>query len=448
MILVNDSNLKSEILRSIRDEKKADYIYMYPPRQTYRPINFDDIEFHLENSLSKFDEVELYIHFPFCNQICSFCNLFAVVEKDKSLLDEYIKCITKEIDLYSEKLIGKKINTLYLGGGTPSLFAVHHFEKLFEHLEKKLKVNVKDIAEVSMEVSPDTVDLVKFQKLIEIGLTRVNLGVQSLNDIEVDKIGRKYSVLEIIEAIKTLKETGLDNLSVDLIYGLPNQLFRDWTNSLESAIKLNPDTICLYPFTIRKFTGFAKTNSNENDERYSKFDYGRQKLEASGYTTETHVRWVKQNSKGGYIQKKNHWALKNVLGLGAGARSYLWEVDKRNGYSVRHRKHILENYINSVNSQSNPTNSGIIMTEDERKRKAVILNLIDLNKQWYNNLFNSDILLDFKKELSFLLEENLLINSDTRLSLTPKGLRHRDTIVQLFFSDRVRKLVSGFDYNE
>jgi len=181
--------------------------------------------------------------------------------------------------------------------------------------------------------------------------------------------------------------------------------------------------------------------------QYRKYDFAQAFLHTAGYEQQTHVRWALPG-RGGYLQKEYHWAGEPVLGFGAGARSYLWNIDVRNGYSLRRRRTALEDYIARVEAERTVYTDGFVMDDDERKRKAVILGLNHLDRLHFRATFGMDPVEEFSDEFAVLSELNLVEESDRWLSLTDIGIRHRDVVVQSFVSKRVRRLVQEFDYAE
>jgi oxygen-independent coproporphyrinogen-3 oxidase len=424
-----------------------DYVYMYPPRQAYHNINREDIDGLIQQSIAKFQEINLYFHIPFCRQLCSFCNLYTIRSTDVDQYKLYVELLKKEFSKYSQIISGKKINTLYLGGGTPSLLSPANIKDLFDFIEKNTTINISKIAEVAIEVSPETVDLNRFSELRHFGINRVNLGFQTLINSELRDIGRSYDANIPFQALSIIHRIGFDNVCIDLIYGLPRQTFDDWKYSVEKVLTFNPETICVYPLTLRPATIFNARGYVETvgPDQFRKYDYAEAKLISAGYKQETHIRYTKK-SDGGYKQKANHWALQNILGVGAGARSYLWFCDIRNGYGAKNRNQIYKNYVENVLNSRQTVTDGFIMTEEERIRKAIILNLILLDRRWFKELFRTDVLEIFPEEFSFLKELKLLKIENNFLLLTKKGIRHRDAIVQLFFSEVVRDQIKCYRY--
>ncbi len=438
---------KEALARAIADEPPADYIYMYPPRQCYYPLAGPSHTDLIADSLIRDETVNLYFHFPFCRQICSFCNLFAIAMQSTDATDAYVDALALEVDHYSRYLVGKKVDTLYLGGGTPSLMSPSLFKRLFRHLHHRIGCDIHTIPEVALEVAPDTVEQCTFEDFRNIGVNRVNLGVQSMSSAELGGIGRRHGRERPIQAIETLKKIGFSNICVDLIYGLQGQTTEAWTSSVQTVAQFQPDTICCYPLTLRPKTGYAVRGYQNlsGPRQYEKYQVARDTLIARGYRAETHVRYV-LNEHGGYRQKANHWSLQNLVGFGAGARSYLWHADHRNGYSAQHRRAVFKEYLANIAARGHGLIDGFVMDEDERRRKAVILGLISLDRRWFRGVFGKDACFFFPTEMQILVDLGLLQVTQESYALTETGLRYRDLVVQLFFSDRVRRRLSQFEY--
>lgn len=429
----------------------ADYVYMYPPRQAYRPIDpsiANDLHETIASSLQRFDNLNLYVHVPFCRQICRFCNLYAVGAEHQDV-DGYIKAVNVEARRYAELTDRKAISTLYIGGGTPSLLTAKQLELLVTRLLMLFSNHPTELpAETALEVDPATVDAAKLRDIRAAGINRINLGYQSMLQDEVTNIGRRRSESSGLGLLQQALRTGFQNVCVDLIYGLQGQTDENWRTSVTQVASIQPQTICAYPLTLRPFTGYRRRGYADLDGAvlYRRYDIANQVLHASGYRQETHVRWVRDG--GGYQQKANHWGMQNILGFGAGARSYLWNVDLRNGYSVRARASTLHNYLTSVDEGRYPITDGYIMSQEERIRKAAILNLISIDRQWFIELLNADPFEFFWHEFQAIQDLGYCEQNTDQFRLTEGGIKYRDLLVQSLFSEAVQARVNDFDYDE
>jgi oxygen-independent coproporphyrinogen-3 oxidase len=442
-----DSPARDDLSRAVASHTEADYVYMYPPRQAYRPVDGAVLEKRIDSSLRQARSLDLYLHFPFCRQICSFCNLYAVVSTNPDVFSDYVDVLLQECRAYAPLLHGKTVDTLYLGGGTPSQIEPPLFERLFEKLQSEYGFSVAEVEEVALEVAPDTVTDGRMKGYVDAGINRVNLGVQSAADAELHGIGRRHGAELSLGAVETALAAGFRNVCVDLIYGLEGQNFDSWRRSVDAVVGLDPPTVCAYPLTLRPWTGFSARGYNAIDrpEQLAKYEYVDSALQAAGYRQETHVRWAK-GPHGGYLQKENHWTMGSMVGLGAGARSYLWEVDYRNGYSARHRVRVLREWRRDVLARGHGRIDGFLMSEDERRRKAIVLGLHHLDLAGFEQVFGQSPLSLFSREFDQLVEGGFGVLEGSRFRLTSEGMAHRDILVQPFISERVRRLCEDLDY--
>jgi oxygen-independent coproporphyrinogen-3 oxidase len=437
MRVISGKNKIQAVDLFIKNRECFDYIYMYPPRQSYYEIDNNNFSDLIEKSIIN-DVSDIYIHFPFCKQICSFCNLYVTNgNNNDKITGRYLSALLKEISKYSKILQSASLETLYFGGGTPSLLNIELFEKLFSYINNKLDINTDRIKEISIEVSPETVTFEKMLQLKSLGVNRINLGFQSTNNEQLFSINRSYNNNTLYNSYYISRESGIENICIDLIYGLENQTLDSWINDLKSVVALNPETICIYPLTLRPRApyfsqGFKVLNSID---RYKKYNIAVNILLKNNYHLESHVRFTKLKSSG-YLQKENHWNSNNILGFGAGSRSYLHNIDFTNGYSLTKRNYVLNKYINGVCREKN---IGYEMNDNERMRKEFILGL---NGIGYDNK-NMDI---FSNEIDYLINRKFIFTKDSNIYYTNKGHKYRDIIVQLFFIEKVIYNITNFEY--
>lgn len=428
---------------------KGDYIYMYPPRQAYLPTDGAALAARIRSSLQGSDVLNLYLHFPFCRQICSFCNLYTNGSVRDVEVSRYLAALETEIAYWRRQVDKPEIRTIYFGGGTPSLLPAEALGRILEALAREFGCTLSEVPEVALEVSPETVTADGYLALRAAGFNRVNLGVQTLSDDELLRFGRAYGGAVASRSVANALAAGFDNVCVDLIYGLAGQSDASWLASLEAVIEMRPQTICTYALTTRPQTGYAAKGYDKVDPGllYRRYDIARALLRKQGYTAENHVRYI-ATPAGGYRQKANHWAGENVLGMGAGARSYLRDCDFQNGYSLHRRRKILAGYIESVENGESPISAGYVMDADERRRKRVLLGLFALDRARYREEFGSDPRDDFAAEFGRLEQDRLVEIDDNVIRLTERGARFRDNIVQLFFSDSVETRSRGYAYQQ
>ncbi len=435
---------------AIDTQARCDYVYAYPPRQAYRPFGaVVDPAALVRESLDRVDVVNLYVHVPFCRQICAYCNLYAVASRRDDLHRRYIDAVTREVDEAAGHLSGKQVHTLYVGGGTPSLLDPSLLADLLDRMTKRLRFSLRAVPEIAIEVAPDNATSEQLAGLKAAGFTRINLGVQSASSEELAMIGRVYAKSVVPDGLEAAMAAGFSNVCVDLIYGLAGQSFDAWRHSVRTVVDHRPQTICAYPLTLRVGTGFDRRGYRTVDDvgQYGKYDYVNAALRDAGYEQQTHVRWALPG-EGGYLQKQYHWACEPVIGFGAGARSYLWELDTRNGYSLNRRASALNDYLTQVENCEDPVTDGFLMDNDERMRKALILGLNHLDRGKFRATHGVDPVDAFREEIDCLMATGLVAGDASTLWLTELGVRHRDVAVQPLISRRVHELVREFTYAE
>lgn len=448
MIYEIENSIINEFETKFNNSVLPSYIYTYPLRQSYRPIlEYLDDEVFIETTLNKTpDNFNLYIHFPFCKQICSFCNLFAVVG-DINSFDDYINLIEKELDYYSNLLTVSKIRTVYLGGGTPSLMNAKQIERVLNLIDKKFP-NYRDYCdEICLEVDPSTINYEKALALKNMGINRMNLGIQTFSKSELDGIGRRYIPKVCEDAIISIKKAGVPNLSVDLINGLLNQTDESWVESLKHTLSFNPETICLYHLVVRPTTGFYKIKDNlmKSEKTYHRYDLGYELLMKKGYLQETNVRFALPKI-GGYKQIEYHWEGATVLGIGAGARTYATDIHYVNGYSSKNRKKVFKQYCDNIKNKSHSRALGYHMTKEEQIRREFVLNLHRFDIKIFEKKHAVKFHSYFNDYISYLDSEKFINVTNDKISFSPKGFKYRDLISSFFISDNVCRLFEDYNY--
>lgn len=281
MKLLADTPDRFDLAQLIKDQVQGDYIYMYPPRQAYRAMDPADLAGPVQASLSRMpgQPLNLYLHFPFCRQICGFCNLYSVATSLGADYSGYVGLLAREMAQWAQLTAGRQIDTIYLGGGTPSVLPVQQLDRCLASLENAFGLTRASVPEIAIEVAPDTVDEVKLREMREIGITRVNLGLQTTSDDGLHQIGRRHGFSLARKRIEDALSSGYDNVCVDLIYGLPEQDVADWQSIVRDVLAFEAPTVCAYPLTLRPNTGFSRRNLDlVGAEQYSKYEVAREML--------------------------------------------------------------------------------------------------------------------------------------------------------------------------
>ncbi len=342
-----------------------------------------------------------YIHIPFCNSKCFYCAFVSTVNTKLEL--GYLIALLKEIDTNYQ---GNLLNTLYFGGGTPSILPLEHVKKIFN------KFNLAENAEVTFEVNPENATLEYFQGLKNIGINRLSIGVQTFNDTILEKIGRRHSAEQAKLAVKTAQQPGFDNISLDFIYGLPNQTLKDFENDLEIAKSLNIQHISLYGLKIEENSVFGKRvpNNLPDDD-----------LQADMYLKATEVLnnfehyEISNFALKGYESKHNlnYWNNNQYYGFGCSAHGYENGMRYANSFDI-HK--YLENPLTK--------DFGHIETEKEKLEEEIFLGFrrtCGINTSEINEKYKINFEEKFNEILNKYLKTGHIKRTSDGYALTNEG---------------------------
>ena len=366
----------------------------------------------------------IYIHIPFCKQKCFYCDFVSYANQDK-YFQKYVQALNKEINNFIDNN-EFEVQTIYIGGGTPSLIDAKYIEEILHIFEKRNLL--KEVKEVTIEVNPGTVTEEKLRNYKNSGVNRLSIGLQSTEDKILKQIGRIHCYDDFLNTYKMARKVGFKNINVDLMIGLPNQKILDVKNSLEKIIKLEPEPpnhISVYSLIVEENTPIEKMLESGElelpDEELERnmYWYVKNFLELNGYK---HYE-ISNFAKLGNESKHNLdcWNQKEYVGFGVAAHSYIDDVRYGNIGNV-------EEYIKSCENGEFGKNKVIDEVENDIFSKEKEFMLIGLRKiegvliQDFKNKFGENPIFVFKDELKKLVDENLLIVDFDRIKLTNKGL--------------------------
>jgi len=373
--------------------------------------------------------ISLYIHFPFCIKKCNYCDFasFPFNEHEKSL---YIRALQSEISLFMDYFPDSKIRveTMYFGGGTPSLLNSRETEEILSHLSKYF--DFSGISEFTIEVNPETVIKNKFIEFRRMGINRVSVGAQSFNDNTLKLLGRVHNAAKIHKSFEILRDVGFSNINIDLMFSLPNETFSEFMYSLKEAVSLAPEHISLYSLVLERgtplFQASKKMNLPNEDESRGQYLNGIRFLAENYYSQYE----ISNFAKTGFECKHNlsYWESRPYLGFGVSAGSYLARRRWKNVSS-------LESYFSHLNKKELPISFREFLKEKMQKGEFLIMALRlteGFDVSLYYNRFG--VLPDeaFKEEINFLTKKRFLSADKTSIKLTQKGLLVANQVLEYF----------------
>ena len=364
-------------------------------------------------------ELGIYIHIPFCKSKCIYCDFISFANKEK-IIEKYIECLKKETKSKEEN--DCIIDTIYIGGGTPSFIDSKYIKEIVETIKSKFKI--KQEAEITIEVNPGTVNEAKLKDYKRTGINRISIGLQSTNNKTLKQIGRIHTYEEFLNTYNLARNVGYKNINVDLMLALPNQTLEEMEESVKKVIELNPEHISIYSLILEEGTKMEELVNNKkiklpSEELERKMYWNiKDKLEQNGYI---HYE-ISNFSKEGFESKHNTncWSQKEYLGFGLAAHSY---INNKRFCNIKN----IEEYIKNIENNNIKSNIQIceIQNEEEKKKEYMLLNLrkikgVDIQK-FKNNFVDNPIYL-YHKELKKLVKQELIEADFNNITLTNKGL--------------------------
>jgi oxygen-independent coproporphyrinogen-3 oxidase len=422
------------------------YSYGYPHKTSYRPLD-RPVPLREAWADEKDGALFLYIHIPFCEMRCGFCNLFTQARPKEELANAYIAALMRQARRVREALGEVRFARLAVGGGTPTDLSMENLEAVFNIAERVMGAAPGDIP-VSVETSPETADFHKLSLLRERGVDRISIGVQSFIDAETASIARPQQRSVVDEALRRIRAAGFPTLNIDLMYGLPGQTEESFCISVREAIAWGAEEIYLYPLYVRPLTRMGRSEKTWDDARLSLYREARALLFAEGYSQVSMrmFRSARAPQKDGpvYCCQED-----GMVGLGCGARSYTRALHYSSEYAVGARgvREILEAYVRRPDAAFDVADYGFELDLSERRRRYFILSILSdegLDFGAYRRSFGSDAAADFE-EIGALIELGLARADGGVVRLTERGMERSDAIGPWLYSPSVRSRMEGFE---
>jgi oxygen-independent coproporphyrinogen-3 oxidase len=423
------------------------YSYGYPHKTAYRPLR-PTVPLREAWAAEPRDALFLYLHVPFCEMRCGFCNLFTQARPKDELVTSYLAALRRQAVQVRVALGTVRFARCAIGGGTPTFLTAGQFVTLFDIAEEVLGAPLADLP-VSLEVSPETIDAEKLALLKERGVDRISIGIQSFRETETSAAGRPQPAATVRRALDLLQHVKFPTLNIDLIYGLPAQTVDSWLESLEAALTYSPQELYLYPLYVRPLTGLGKSERCWDDLRLDCYRQGREFLLTRGWR-QVSMRMFQAPNSAPLTGPIYCCQEDGMVGLGCGARSYTQKLHYSTEYAVGVRgvREIVADYISRPDAAFAQANYGFLLDDDEQRRRYVIQSLLTndgLDVPAYQRRFHSDPL-EHLPQLLRLEPLSLAIRQGAHLMLTAAGLERSDAIGPWLYSQRVQALTAGYEY--
>jgi coproporphyrinogen III oxidase-like Fe-S oxidoreductase len=431
------------------------YLYAYPHKTAYRPLRPRPVLRDIW-ATERRDALSLYLHVPFCEARCGFCNLFTRANPAADVVSSYLRQLRHQAECVDEALAAtgpsRRFATRAVGGGTPTYLNADELDTLFDIMA--ILSGPGGGAPMSVETSPATASPERLAVLAERGVTRVSLGVQSFLDSEVHAVGRPQRRSDVDRALAEIRACGVPALNIDLIYGIDGQTPATWAESLRVALEWQPEEIYLYPLYLRPYTGLGQRETRLNTshdpqwdaQRMTLYRHGRDVLREAGYRQMS----MRQFRLEGAALPAGDYCCQNdgMVGLGCGARSYTRCLHYSFDYavSIPGVRAVIDDYLMRDPAEFAAADVGFVLDEPEQRRRWLVTSLLradgaDLTA--YQDRFGTSLVDDYP-QLSLLRSRGWLGQSDAHLALTDDGLAHSDAIGPWLISEPVRSAMQAY----
>ena len=374
------------------------------------------------------DKISLYIHIPFCAQKCLYCDFPSFARKDH-LRKAYIEALNKEIISLREKHNNLEINTIFIGGGTPSVLEADELECL---LKEVAKLNMAKDIEYSMECNPGNLTEEKLEVMKKYGVNRISMGLQAKQDNLLKGLGRIHNYKTFKENFLLAKKVGFNNINVDLMFGLPNQRLNEWEETLREIISLEPAHISAYSLIIEEGTAFYNLYENDKlklpteEEERKMYHLAKKILEENGFNQYEISNYAKEGKE--CRHNLAYWNMDNWIGVGSAAASYI------NGKRIKNISSV-EGYINSINEKREAVEEIINNSKNDNMEEFMFMGLRKINgidENEFKNRFSMNINDVYGEILNKYIDEGLLIRDSGRIFLSEKGIEISNVIMADF----------------
>lgn len=361
----------------------------------------------------------LYVHIPFCERKCNYCDFYSLV-KTSEIENRYIDALLFEIKSYSDKCKNYEVDSIFIGGGTPSYLKPENIKLIMQEINNTFLLS--DDCEITIEANPNSIDKDKALQYKSCGINRISLGIQSLDDNILKAIGRLHNSDEAIEAIRAIKEAGISNINADIMFGIPSQNVENIINTLSKIIKEDVKHISFYSLKLEEGTPMflmeekGLINILDDDIEREMYYAGRECMESNGYAQYE----ISNFSKPNYECRHNikYWTGGEYIGFGPFAHS-CFEDKRYNNISD------INLYCENFNNHERYRQLNEVLNKESKIFEYIMLGLrmnkgININD--FNNKFETNFLELYKNQMDKLLNNNLIILDKDTVKLSKKGM--------------------------
>lgn len=375
----------------------------------------------------------IYFHIPFCARKCAYCDFYSLAGKT-AMMPQYQKAVLTHVRESTSQLSGYYIDSVYFGGGTPSFYGADRLIGLLDSLKKYGRLMID--SEVTLEVNPDSANLTDLTRLRKAGFNRISIGIQSTDDAMLKKIGRLHNYASAVEAVSIARKAGFQNVSIDLMYGLPGQSRESWAEDLNRAMLLKPDHISCYGLKLAEGTEMYVLKDSpflpDDDMQADMYLYMVEFLASQGYRQYEISNFAKKGFESAHNLK--YWTGQEYLGFGAAAHSYIGSRRFGNVASI-------EGYLNAVAGNAKIIEQYEVIDAFEKASEYLMLGLRTvrgISADEYRRIYPSSFA-GIEDRLQTCSRYGWTEKTDGRWHFTPKGFLISNVLIGQVLDAQMRR---------
>ena len=383
-------------------------------------------------------EMELYIHVPFCIKKCAYCDFLSAPAGEEER-QRYVETMIKEIQGYRKKYQEYCVTTIFVGGGTPSVLSGEQIKEVFNALRASFVIDAQ--AEITIEVNPGTVTEEKVEAWMQAGVNRISIGLQSVNDEELQMLGRMHTYKDFLNTYHLLRDKGFNNLNIDLISAIPGQTLESWKKTLSTVAELEPEHISAYSLIVEEgtpfYTIYGEGGADGNlesmvqplpDEETERFIYEETETILQKYGYDRYE--ISNYAKPGYACRHNegYWRRVNYLGVGLGASSLIENQRFRNFSTY-------DAYMDAIQNQKlfHEEVESLSVTDEMEEFMFLGLRMMSgISREEFQKKFGKKIETVYEKQIQQLKKDGLIEFVENRIRLTKRGIDISNYVFEQF----------------
>jgi oxygen-independent coproporphyrinogen-3 oxidase len=429
-----------------KDDKETDvgsvFVSNYPPYSAWTTDQLPAAHQALQSASPSGTPLGLYLHIPFCRKRCKFCYFRVYTDKNSAAIQRYLDALAHEAELYSRtpRVAGRPLHFVYFGGGTPSYISAKHLRALVQRIKAALPWDQAE--EITFECEPGTLTQTKLEAIKEIGVTRLSVGVENLNDEILRENGRAHVTKEIYTVWPWVKALGFDQVNLDLIAGMVGETWDCWRQTVQKTIELDPDSVTVYQMELPYNTVYSKSVLGGEgtplpladwDTKRAWHEYAFEQFQAAGYQVSSAYTVVKKNKVGRFLYRDALWRGSDMLGTGVASFGHIGGIHCQNNPQW-------DAYLETLEADRLPLSRAYATSAAERLTREMILQLKlgRLTTDYFRDKFDVDITQHFAPALARLRDKQMLHFDVDQITLTHEGLLRVDQLLPEFYDESFR----------